>query len=129
MLYASCNRCNVLCRAIVNEHGNDSLPVWGLYAPVLMKIGPEELQQALWLSHLRFFKAQRQLQLRSCRSEAEAGPGNCPVFVESIMRSILKQRAVPSQLRSAEHTSELQSLMRNSYAVFCLKKTKKILNT
>src|SRR3546814_4110086 len=30
----------------------------------------------------------------------------------------------PHLLRSAEHTSELQSLMRNSYAVFCLK-TKK----
>src|SRR3546814_2698840 len=28
-------------------------------------------------------------------------------------------------LRSEEHTSELQSLMRISYAVFCLKKTKK----
>src|SRR3546814_6164412 len=27
-------------------------------------------------------------------------------------------------LRSEEHTSELQSLMRISYAVFCLKKTK-----
>src|SRR3546814_8364701 len=27
-------------------------------------------------------------------------------------------------VRSEEHTSELQSLMRNSYAVFCLKKTK-----
>src|SRR3546814_7337071 len=27
-------------------------------------------------------------------------------------------------LRSEEHTSELQSLMRNSYAVFCLKKNK-----
>src|SRR3546814_5598407 len=26
------------------------------------------------------------------------------------------------QSRSEEHTSELQSLMRNSYAVFCLKK-------
>src|SRR3546814_5554443 len=26
------------------------------------------------------------------------------------------------KLRSEEHTSELQSLMRNSYAVFCLKK-------
>src|SRR3546814_10827592 len=26
-------------------------------------------------------------------------------------------------VRSEEHTSELQSLMRNSYAVFCLKKT------
>src|SRR3546814_9675153 len=30
---------------------------------------------------------------------------------------------VPAQ-RSEEHTSELQSLMRISYAVFCLKKTK-----
>src|SRR3546814_5231183 len=27
--------------------------------------------------------------------------------------------------RSEEHTSELQSLMRNSYAVFCLQKKKK----
>src|SRR3546814_6396269 len=27
--------------------------------------------------------------------------------------------------RSEEHTSELQSLMRSSYAVFCLKKTNK----
>src|SRR3546814_5115611 len=29
-----------------------------------------------------------------------------------------------SLIRSEEHTSELQSLMRNSYAVFCLKKKK-----
>src|SRR3546814_8145274 len=32
---------------------------------------------------------------------------------------------VPRALRSEEHTSELQSLMRISYAVFCLKKTNK----
>src|SRR3546814_8909155 len=31
-------------------------------------------------------------------------------------------------LRSEEHTSELQSLMRISYAVFCLKKTKRTMN-
>src|SRR3546814_989530 len=31
--------------------------------------------------------------------------------------------AVPQCERSEEHTSELQSLMRISYAVFCLKKT------
>src|SRR3546814_10143083 len=38
---------------------------------------------------------------------------------------ILRHRklAVGDQ-RSEEHTSELQSLMRNSYAVFCLKKKK-----
>src|SRR3546814_6630518 len=32
---------------------------------------------------------------------------------------------LPGRPRSEEHTSELQSLMRNSYAVFCLKKTQK----
>src|SRR3546814_8197195 len=31
----------------------------------------------------------------------------------------------PEEARSEEHTSELQSLMRISYAVFCLKKKKK----
>src|SRR3546814_2147481 len=31
---------------------------------------------------------------------------------------------IPPFQRSEEHTSELQSLMRNSYAVFCLKKKK-----
>src|SRR3546814_3884403 len=32
--------------------------------------------------------------------------------------------SIAEQLRSEEHTSELQSLMRISYAVFCLKKKK-----
>src|SRR3546814_10280323 len=34
-----------------------------------------------------------------------------------------------SAFRSEEHTSELQSLMRTSYAVFCLKKKKKNTNS
>src|SRR3546814_6293761 len=34
--------------------------------------------------------------------------------------------ARPEMKRSEEHTSELQSLMRISYAVFCLKKKKKL---
>src|SRR3546814_10588390 len=37
------------------------------------------------------------------------------------IRDELKARGVLVE-RSEEHTSELQSLMRNSYAVFCLKK-------
>src|SRR3546814_5001285 len=45
----------------------------------------------------------------------------------------LKPRSVAAcstpQARSEEHTSELQSLMRNSYAVFCLKKKKKTQDT
>src|SRR3546814_6843898 len=35
------------------------------------------------------------------------------------------QRARRAAARSEEHTSELQSLMRSSYAVFCLKKKKR----
>src|SRR3546814_3376070 len=38
---------------------------------------------------------------------------------------ILAARPEVGELRSEEHTSELQSLMRISYAVFCLKKKKK----
>src|SRR3546814_4089461 len=38
---------------------------------------------------------------------------------------VLHDKAITQQLdRSEEHTSELQSLMRISYAVFCLKKKK-----
>src|SRR3546814_4136010 len=38
----------------------------------------------------------------------------------TISRIVAAARRVPA--RSEEHTSELQSLMRSSYAVFCLKK-------
>src|SRR3546814_5182069 len=40
-------------------------------------------------------------------------------------QQVLTERAHAKANRSEEHTSELQSLMRISYAVFCLKKTKK----
>src|SRR3546814_10476153 len=55
--------------------------------------------------------------------------------VEALCRSILDRHPIPPHRvlghsdvsigrRSEEHTSELQSLMRISYAVFCLKKKK-----
>src|SRR3546814_10779744 len=39
-----------------------------------------------------------------------------------------RQDPLPKECRSEEHTSELQSLMRNSYAVFCLKKKQNKIN-
>src|SRR3546814_8231760 len=39
-------------------------------------------------------------------------------------RAVRSHRRFEIGVRSEEHTSELQSLMRNSYAVFCLKKKK-----
>src|SRR3546814_10209810 len=52
------------------------------------------------------------------RSTGRVVPWMCSVKVLLSSRTI---RAGGSA-RSEEHTSELQSLMRNSYAVFCLKK-------
>src|SRR3546814_7140851 len=43
------------------------------------------------------------------------------------LRAAAERRPFLPRARSEEHTSELQSLMRISYAVFCLKKKKKIL--
>src|SRR3546814_4367346 len=42
----------------------------------------------------------------------------------SSSRSVEEDDATPRHARSEEHTSELQSLMRISYAVFCLNKKK-----
>src|SRR3546814_20385226 len=52
--------------------------------------------------------------------------GKTPDFEFGNVGSNPTGASIPSQrLRSEEHTSELQSLMRISYAVFCLKKKKK----
>src|SRR3546814_3033715 len=47
-------------------------------------------------------------------------PGGTALVEESIAEALDFRRAM--RKRSEEHTSELQSLMRISYAVFCLKK-------
>src|SRR3546814_10828787 len=47
------------------------------------------------------------------------GQGDCEDL------ALEKRRRLNAMGRSEEHTSELQSLMRISYAVFCLKKKKK----
>src|SRR3546814_1243114 len=47
-----------------------------------------------------------------------------PVLKTAISDLEVENREMPGHMRSEEHTSELQSLMRISYAVFCLKKKK-----
>src|SRR3546814_4516201 len=54
-------------------------------------------------------------------SPAEAGPHK-PEQADAVADRLKLSNA--QRLRSEEHTSELQSLMRNSYDVFCLKKKK-----
>src|SRR3546814_4612198 len=62
------------------------------------------------------------LRIRVAGSSSEYQPARrCPTS-EPAMSSA---RSPSMSLRSEEHTSELQSLMRISYAVFCLKKKNK----
>src|SRR3546814_3633082 len=49
-------------------------------------------------------------------------------FVDQVTELAVGQNVLRSVTRSEEHTSELQSLMRISYAVFCLKKNQIISN-
>src|SRR3546814_1129559 len=45
-----------------------------------------------------------------------------PAMARDLLLAAKSMGVVPYGVRSEEHTSELQSLMRISYAVFCLKK-------
>src|SRR3546814_9593670 len=49
----------------------------------------------------------------------------CQAFGAGSIDAAAALAKIEQQVRSEEHTSELQSLMRSSYAVFCLKKTNK----
>src|SRR3546814_9590276 len=62
---------------------------------------------------------QGDVDLSSC-----GGSGVVPVSLAPIWRIEGQNNANIAVFRSEEHTSELQSLMRISYAVFCLKKKK-----
>src|SRR3546814_5786640 len=56
------------------------------------------------------------------RALAGSLPADAVWIVTPLSRTRATAAAVTRHLRSEEHTSELQSLMRISYAVFCLKK-------
>src|SRR3546814_3659571 len=75
--------------------------------------------RAIW--QLRLFDARQQVR--------ETHPIPLATLAGDALRVALRAGGTNAELkylrRSEEHTSELQSLMRISYAVFCLKKKKK----
>src|SRR3546814_1710798 len=77
----------------------------------------------LWLL-LSFPKAPADSELRQVDYSVA---GRIASGLETVVRPIGFNHDIALALipRSEEHTSELQSLMRNSYAVFCLKKQKR----
>src|SRR3546814_7274643 len=66
-------------------------------------------------------------QMRPAIRDALARPGTWREAIASALESLGGEASLPAiydAIRSEEHTSELQSIMRISYAVFCLKKKK-----
>src|SRR3546814_2542598 len=60
----------------------------------------------------------------SCTAHVTLAPEANADTVRASVVTMLDRGAHRVRVRSEEHTSELQSLMRISYAVFCLKKKK-----
>src|SRR3546814_8350565 len=63
---------------------------------------------------------------RYCQLARDANASGDRVAAENYLQHAEHYYRIMLAQRSEEHTSELQSLMRISYAVFCLKKKKKI---
>src|SRR3546814_7482380 len=81
--------------------------------------GPAENQPVLFVTH---FHDNRRNCLRLVARVHDAA-GKCEIFVaRGKLPSFGLAWHVEQQIRSEEPTSELQSLMRRSYAVFCLNK-------
>src|SRR3546814_6911456 len=68
------------------------------------------------------FGRKREIDQSNCNKDYSCVEGFCPSFVTVHGGTPRKGRKID---RSEEHTSELQSLMRISYAVVCLKKKKR----
>src|SRR3546814_4094780 len=115
----------------------------GAVAPVLPRAEEEDLNAGLPAflidgEQIRFRQRLRidplmPLYLRQCADavaidsgafEVERARGLLHIGHEFLLRAA-RAAAQKRARRSEEHTSELQSLMRISYAVFCLKKQKK----
>src|SRR3546814_4742151 len=93
-----------------------------MVAPLLclMGIGEKEMLEGLREQHAGEQQNDATLPADDPAGEAPVALLHRPAGLEDALAQVLHLIA-----RSEEHTSELQSLMRISYAVFCLKQTQR----
>src|SRR3546814_4382833 len=124
MLFFSSRRRHTRC-ALVTGVQTCALPISGTQSScsgeIAMTLTRQEWEGVLKSNGADVGEVERTLQAACCQ------PG-IPSEEIALAEIALQHSADMFTARSEEHTSELQSLMRISYAVFCLKKKKKTTN-
>src|SRR3546814_5557220 len=111
----------ILLRLLVRS----DLTLFGLHRVIQIAFGWEDYHLHAFKVHGRRFGTQRTGERHHLVEDGK-------ILRELTLADLslrVRQRMMYEYDRSEEHTSELQSLMRISYAVFCLKRTKKYTTT
>src|SRR3546814_4141914 len=96
----------------------------GFVEPALATLKATAPSGARWIHEIKFdgYRLQAHVRGGGAKLFTRSGLDWTAKFGHAITAALA---ALPVKERSEEHTSELQSLMRISYAGFCLKKKKK----
>src|SRR3546814_9439562 len=113
------------------RHGSPSIRHGRHFIRSYPSLCPTLHLEICWWRQRRYPFSLHDLSLRDAwilRTMSPIQPGMAERAATSARVPASSRRAAKRPIRSEEHTSEVQSLMRNSYAVFCLK-NKKTQNT
>src|SRR3546814_8760820 len=122
----SCRRRHTRC-ALVTGVQTCALPIWRLHlqpaGPVLRQQGQETVVAVLADAPVLSAVGRRRCRRIAEDAEQHRRLGGVVRREVVVLQAEAERHALQQAVRrSEEHTSELQSLMRTSYAVFCLKK-------
>src|SRR3546814_12770678 len=98
------------------SHRNSFTSVLGFFFFLVIRRPPRSTRTDTLFPYTTLFRSQGAPFDHSHTQRLEVG------WADDLVEPALAVGAIDDGLRSEEHTSELQSLMRISYAVFCLKK-------
>src|SRR3546814_2743054 len=99
-------------------------PVFVHFVFLMIRRPPRSTRTDTLFPYTTLFRS-AQISIRRCRLGDARLPDVAVETLEELARMIAFIGHKIAGIRSEEHTSELQSLMRISYAVFCLKKKNK----
>src|SRR3546814_2237459 len=122
LFFFSSRRRHTRC-ALVTGVQTCALPIYG------GKIGKARLKRARHIDIIEATEARRHEQNLSTAVAQDVADLRLAIDWDDGIADKAADTTSQVDYRSEEHTSELQSLMRISYAVFCLKKKKKHKNT